>query len=190
MKLLVVLLCMMFHLSSYAQNHMIEFKADSFLLGQFSSSDSKYSGRKKNSESDQSGLIFINFARSVSSHIQVGVQGYYTNTDGNGYKSENISTLLGGIYNFTPDHFTKTYYVSLYAGLEWQHTYLDQSDNTHSEALVGKISFGRRIPLAFISDNFTYSPEFSLKSSNYTKSSDAEWSQEGVIKFLQFSVFF
>ena len=190
MKPVIVLFCLMFHLPSYAQNHMIEFKADSILLGQFSSSDSKYSGRKKNSESDQSGLIFINFARSVSSHIQVGVQGHYANANGNGYKSENISTLLGGIYNFTADHFTNTYYVSLYAGFEWQHTYLDQSGNTHSEALVGKISFGRRIPLAFISDNFTYSPEFSLKSSNYTKSSDAEWSQEGVIKFLQFSVFF
>lgn len=188
MKLLISLMILMTSFSALAQNHMFGFNADGLLLGQYAFSESKDSGEKK--DDNQSGFLSINFARSVTRHIQAGLEASYARTSDSDGTGENYRALLGGIYNFTEDLFTNSGYVSLYAGMEWGHQYLDDQRNKHDENLVTKVALGKRFPVAFISENFTYSPEVVFKTTNATVSSDTEWKQELIFRFLQFSVFF
>jgi hypothetical protein len=187
-KVPVVVFCLFFHTASYAQNHMIEFNAESILLGQYSFSDSKEQGKGKKNE--QSAILNLNFARAVSSRLQVGIQTLYSRAVLTNNISETYYALVGAIYNFSDSNFTHTFYASAYLGMEWNHLYPKTLSKNQEEAIVGKISLGKRFPLEFISENFTFSPEVSAKSLNTTRSSGNQWTQEYILRFLQFSVFF
>lgn len=188
MKAFVVILGLFVSLSSFAQNHMFEFNAESSVFGRYSFSQSK--GRGDNTENDQYGSLYFNFARTITTRVQAGLQAQYARTSISNGKNESLNALLGAIYNFSEGDFVNSVYVSLYAGMEWSHDYWESLEDEHDEALVGKLSLGKRFPVTFIHDFFTYSPEVTLKSSNPTTSSSTEWKQELIFKFLQFSVFF
>lgn len=188
MKSLLLVVALMFSASVFAQKHMVEFNAESLLLGNFSFNSTKYRGEK--SSEDKFGYLYLNYAYAVASHLQVGAQGYYskyrTSTDTN----ENYSLLVGGILNST-SNLKEACYISLYAGMSWDHSYQDDSDNSHGEALISRLSVGKRFPLsAFNLENITYSPEISFTNENSTTSSFQEWQQDLSFKFLQFAVLF
>lgn len=185
------ILCLIFFILSvpaFAQNHMFQFNTGSSVLGEFAFSQSKDRGEKK--DDDQSGFLALNFARSVSSHFQVGLEASYRVDNDSDKREESYGALIGIFYNFTEDLFPTSAYLSVFSGFEWGHVLWDNDPNEHSEALVTKISLGKRFPIAFISENFTFSPEVSYKTTNMTTSENPEWKQELIFKVLQFSVFF
>jgi hypothetical protein len=167
---------------------MFEFNAESILFGQYSFSESKNSSRNKHFH--QNGIFYLNFARAINSRVQVGLQTTYFKSSNDRADTEGYSGLIGGTFNFREGNFTNSEYLSLYAGFEWSNVYSESLPNTREESLVSKFSMGKRYPVAFISENFTYSPEVTFKSRNPTRSSEIEWKQEIIIKFLQFAVFF
>lgn len=188
MKKLFILCALLCTASSYAQNHMVEFNADSALLGFFNYSKNKEKG--SNARHDNTGALYLNFARAVSEHVQAGLQASYLKNDSFGSKFESYSVLVGGIYNFSSD-FRESLYTSLYLGWEWDHTRYKMFRNSRDESFLTKVSLGKRFPLTRLNlENVTYSPELTLKSTNGTKSnSNTDWSQELSLKFLQFSFF-
>lgn len=180
MKIMFIIFVLVLSTLAHAQNHMVEFKADSLLIGSFTFSDSN--GHR---DSNHGSLVF-NFARSVSEHIQVGVQGGYNRSKSSYETSESYSALVGAIYNFNTD-FRDTFYASLYAGGLWTNYYSGHG-NVRSEYLIPKVSFGKRIPLTrFSLENVTYTPEVSYQYMDETSS--GYWTQSVSIKFLQFSLF-
>lgn len=188
MKHLLLLLTLLFSVSAFAQNHMIEFKADSLLLGNLAYSKEK--NRGESSRDSNFSALYLNFARTVSEHLQAGLQANYNHSGYVSGKSEDYSVLLGAIYNLGDD-FRNSVYASAYAGWEWDHDYDDSLTNDHNENLIGKIALGKRIPLSFLNlENVTYSPEIQFTSRTATKSTSShDWSQELTLKFLQFSIF-
>lgn len=191
MKMLFVVTALVMSVSAFAQNHMVEFNADALMLGSFTHSKSKSKGTS--TDENNNGVLFLNVARQVADHFQVGVQGNYARGEYAGNTSETYAFLVGGIYNLDTD-FRKSFYASAYVGMEWSHNYFSSSffENEHDENIIGKIAIGKRFPLSFLNlENVTYSPEVMFTSRTGTKSSsDGVWSQDLAIKFLQFSVFF
>jgi hypothetical protein len=191
MKLFLVLMFAVMSGSAFAQKHMVEFNADSIMMGAYRFSSSKYAG--ENAEEDKYGYLYINYAYTILPNIQVGVRGNYAKSRFANSKSENYELQAGAIYNFNTD-LARAFYVSAYGGFSWDGQYDSDYENTHSENLIGTLAIGKRFPLTFLNlENITYSPEISFSSENSTKSQGEfkrEWHQEFAIKYLQFSVLF
>lgn len=177
-KLFVFALCLM-SFSVLAQNHMFEFSGDHSLLGDLTFNQSKVKGHAKSE--NLHGELNLNFARAISSKVQVGIQSGYARNVYFENDAENYYFLAGAIYNFSSDDFTNSIYASFFTGWDWR---------VREEMFKTKFSFGKRIPLSFINDLLTYSPEVSFIASNPTKKNRDEWAQDFVIRFLQFAVFF
>ena len=188
MRSLLLVLVVFFSASAFAQKHMVEFNADSFLLGRLSFTSTKY--RNLDAEEDKSGFVYLNYAYTILPQVQLGSQVSYNKYSWSQATSEGYEILVGGIYNFTSD-LNKSFYTSVYAGWSWNHESGTGQDIVHEESFVSKVAFGKRFPLTFLNlENFTYSPEVSFKSVNPTKRTDKEWEQDFSIKYLQFSVLF
>jgi hypothetical protein len=188
MRSLLLVLVVFFSASALAQKHMVEFNADSFLLGRLSFTSQKY--RYTDAQEDKSGFLFLNYAYTILPQVQVGSQVSYNKYSYGQATSEGYDILVGGIYNFSSD-LNKSFYTSLYAGWSWNHQFGTGQDIVHEESFISKVAFGKRFPLTFLNlENFTYSPEVSFQSMNPTKRADKEWEQDFSIKYLQFSVLF
>ena len=190
MKLMLLIVVFVLSGSAFAQKHMVEFNADSILLGQFAFKLTK-DRADQNAEETKTGLLLLNYAYSVTEHLQLGARGSYSKFEGEGSKGENTGLSLGVIYNLGPD-LRNAYYVSVYGGFEWSRYEDNTSPTDRGEEVFGRLSFGKRFPLTFLNlENVTYSPEVAMTSTSSTKSnSSVDWSQDLAFKFLQFSVFF
>lgn len=189
MKGILLVLCFLSSSLALAQNHMFSFDAQNLLRGHYGVGESKSKGQIL--QKHQYGALSLNFARVVTTRVQAGVQLQYARTDDEFTGSiESYGAHLGGFYNFSESDFTNSGYVSFFAGMEWNDGYLKRQRDIHEENIVTKTSLGKRYPVAFISENFTYSPEVTLKFTNPTSATYLNWRHEIIFKFLQFSVFF
>ncbi len=189
MKSLFVVLAVLFATSALAQKHMVEFNADTALIGRMSFNNSKH--RDESSTEDKFGYLIGNYAYTVAPQIQFGFQASYTKFRSSFGTSEAIGALVGPTYNFSSD-LANSLYLSLYAGWEWEHSYIKDFDNSHDENFITRVALGKRFPLTMLKlDTVTYSLELSFTNTNGTKArSDTEWETDFSIKFLQFSVLF
>lgn len=188
MKSLLLLFVLVLSTSASAQKHMIEFNADSFLLGKMSFINTK--NRGESSQEDKAGFLFLNYAYTIAPQIQLGVQGNYSKYKYSQGSSEGYGLLVGGIFNFSAD-LNKAFYTSIYMGWDWSHDYDSYNGNVYTEDFLTRLSAGKRFPLTFLNlENVTYSPEVSFTNTNATKSSYKQWQQDLSFKFLQFSVLF
>lgn len=190
MKSLLLVLIAFLSLNAFAQKHMVEFNADSIFLGRYAYNLSK--GRSDaNAEEIQSGFLFLNYAYTVASHIQVGSRFSYTTAEGQGYESDSLGLALGIIYNLS-ENLKDSFFVSLYGGMEWDESKFNGFEDEKDEEIKGTFAIGKRFPLTFLNlENVTYSPQISYSSESSTKSTAyTDWEQELSFEYLNISILF
>lgn len=190
MKQLLLVVLTIFCTQAFAQKHMVEFNAESVLLGTFSLNTQKNSG--EHADHSTMGMLFLNYAYTVAPQIQLGAQGTYNKANFTNNENENYELLVGAIYNLSTD-LRNSIYASLYAGYSWENVKYDSNffDDERGEAIKSRFALGKRFALTMLNlENVTYSPEVSFTNENATKRTTAQWEQNISFKFLQFSVLF
>lgn len=170
-------------------NNMLEFDAESVILGKWSFDKAKTPGQDPDNDSELS--LNLNYARKLMRWPTLQVGGnlnYLKDTDDSG-DVENYGFMVGVIYNFRETLKTSPY-VSFYTGLNWNHQYGGTSSGD-DEVLTSVLALGKRVTLEpWGMKHLTYSPEIALRSANSTTGGNLEYAQSLELRFLQFAVFF
>lgn len=171
--------------------HMIESNVDSLVRGAYSFDKSKTRGSSADNDSQLD--LTVNYAIKWRENWQFGTRlNYLKGTDNNG-DQENYGFQVGAFYNFSPN-LIQSFYVSLFTGLDWQHTYDGPAGNTRDEVWKTTLAAGKRFTLArWDIAHIVYSPEIAMVTANSTtgsKGSNLEYTQNIQLRFLQFSLFF
>ena len=185
MRFFVLVALLAFTSTAFAQKHMIDFNADAFTFGRLSFNNQR--DRGSNASETKYHAIYLNYAQTVTDHVQAGAQVNYSKFSYDSGKSESYELLVGGYYNLDSDLKNSIYAsVHLGYGTEWK----SADQNTYGnkdEYIISKVAVGKRSNIA---GNFTYNPEIGFSNKSYTSGDSVVWSQDFQIRFLQFAVFF
>jgi hypothetical protein len=176
---------------SQNDTHMIESNVDSLIRGAYSFDKSKSRGADADNDSQLN--LVLNYAVKFKERWQGGVRLNYLKGTRSTGDTENYGFQVGGFYNFS-DNLTEAMYVSLFTGLDWNHTYGGPSGQIRDEVWKTTLALGKRFGLArWNVAHLVYSPEIALLTANSTtgsKGSNLEYQQNIQLRFLQFSLFF
>jgi hypothetical protein len=191
MKKLLALTTALLAGSAFAQTprHMIEFNADSSILGNLSFSRTKNAGGESDRRTNLN--LDLNYAYSLQNmpRLQLGGNFLY-NAGGNPGRGnfEDYFAQVGAWWNHR-ETLNDTLYIKALAGFGWANNYT--RGTRKDEATMLTLAVGHRFPLArWGMNHLVYSPEIAFQNTNSTTGGDLEYSQDLQIRFLQFSVLF
>jgi hypothetical protein len=177
--------------SAFAQTprHMIEFNADSSLLGNLSFARSKNSGGESNRKTNLH--LDLNYAYALESMPRLQLGGNFLYSSGGNPGRGNFEDYFAqaGVWLNHRETLNDTLYLKAMAGFGWANNYT--RGTRKDEATMLTLAVGHRFPLArWGMSHIVYSPEVAFQNTNSTTGGDLEYSQEFQIRFLQFSALF
>lgn len=171
--------------------HMIESNVESLIRGAYSFDKSKSRGAAADNDSQLD--LVLNYAWKFKDRWQAGVRTNYLKGTRSTGDTENYGFQVGGFYNFS-ENLMESFYLSIFTGLQWNHTYGGPSGQVRDEVWKTTFAGGKRFTLArWNVAHLVYSPEIALVTANSTtgsKGSNLEYQQNVQLRFLQFSLFF